>query len=136
MNDMDPNGKDQHESGAKLDAGKNRLALVMSGFSAALYGVGKVGTYGAEKYTDNGWKSVPDGLERYQDAMLRHLTAYWGGQTFDPESGIHHLYHMAWNALAVAQLAGNEPLREDQKKVLRALYQSEGDSKLPPDPSM
>ena len=69
--ESDPNGIQQHEPGAKLDAGKNRLGLVFSGFALALQAVGAVGTYGANKYTDEGWKAVPDANKRYTDAMLR-----------------------------------------------------------------
>ncbi len=63
--ETDPNGRDPHQSGAKLDAGKNRLSLVMHGFPRALQAVGHVATYGAEKYTPNGWRDVPNGIERY-----------------------------------------------------------------------
>lgn len=73
--ETDPNGKTPNEPGAKLDAGKNRIGLVLFGFARALQEVGKVGTYGANKYTDNGWTEVPDGERRYTDALLRHLRA-------------------------------------------------------------
>ena len=42
------------EKGVKLDNSKNRLGLVLGGFSHALLLVGCVGTFGADKYTDNG----------------------------------------------------------------------------------
>lgn len=96
----DPNGKSQNESGAKLDSGKNRLSLVLFGFTHALQEVGKVGTFGAAKYTDNGWMDVPDGERRYSDAMLRHLMKEAEGEIFDPETGISHAAHAAWNSLA------------------------------------
>ena len=54
MNESDPTGRKPNDAGAKLDAGKNRLGLVLVGFSSALQEVGKVGTYGAKKYSDNG----------------------------------------------------------------------------------
>ena len=54
MNESDPTGRQPNDAGAKLDAGKNRLGLVLGGFSSALQEVGKVGTYGAKKYSDNG----------------------------------------------------------------------------------
>lgn len=97
MNERDPNGKDPHGGGAKLDAGKNRLGLVLLGFSKALREVGKVGTYGAAKYTDNGWVDVPDGIARYTDAMLRHTLV---DEPNDPDTGLAHAAHAAWNALA------------------------------------
>lgn len=104
MADSDPNGKDQHEPGAKLDAGKVRCALVINNFAGALYQVARVGTYGAAKYTDNGWRSVPNGVERYSDALYRHLIAEAQGDNFDPETNLMHAAHAAWNALARLQL--------------------------------
>ena len=96
----DPTGKHQHEPGAKLDQGKVRLGLVISGFSRALGEVGRVGTFGARKYTDNGWMKVENGIERYTDAMYRHLFAEASGEEIDPETYIRHAAHAAWNALA------------------------------------
>jgi hypothetical protein len=108
MSEKDPNGKSQHETGAKLDAGKNRLGLVLSGFSRALVEVGKVGTFGAAKYTPSGWLDVPNGVERYTDAELRHMFAFFCGEEHDPDSGLHHLAHAAWNALACLELTLRE----------------------------
>lgn len=98
--EKDPHGKDPHQPGAKLDLGKNRLGLVLLGFSRALQAVGEVGTYGANKYSDNGWVDVPDGQRRYTDAMLRHLLCESAGEPSDPDTGLHHAAHAAWNALA------------------------------------
>jgi hypothetical protein len=100
INESDPNGYDANKPGAKLDAGKNRLGLVLGGFSRALQAVGQVGTFGANKYTDNGWISVPEGIDRYTDAMYRHLMAEAQGETTDPQTELMHAAHTAWNALA------------------------------------
>lgn len=100
----DPHGKDPHELGAKLDAGKVRPGLVVFGFPRALMAVSKVGTFGAAKYTDHGWRHVPDGERRYSDAMLRHLLTEATGEQVDPESGLLHAAHAAWNALARLEL--------------------------------
>lgn len=98
--ESDPNGKSQHEPGAKMDAGKNRLGLVFNGFSHALQAVGAVGTFGANKYTEEGWKAVPGAKERYTDALLRHLFKEFNGEALDQDSGLSHAAHLAWNALA------------------------------------
>lgn len=98
--EQDPHGKDAHTAGAKLDHGKNRLGLVLLAFSRALQEVGKVGTYGAKKYSDNGWIEVPDGEARYTDAMLRHLFKEAAGEENDSDTGIAHAAHCAWNSLA------------------------------------
>lgn len=99
--EADPHGTNPHAPGAKLDAGKNRLGLVLGGFSDALWEVGKVGTYGANKYTDDGWKSVPNARGRYLDALYRHLLRAQSGEIFDPDTQLLHLAHVAWNALAI-----------------------------------
>ena len=88
------------DSGVKLDMGKPRLDLVLGGFARALLAVGKIGTFGAQKYTDNGWINVPNGEQRYTDALLRHLLAERSGQYYDDESGLMHAAHVAWCALA------------------------------------
>lgn len=95
---------DQHKAGVKLDQGKPRLSLVFGGFSMALMEVGKVGTFGAQKYTDSGWVTVENGRERYTDAMLRHVLAEYSGESVDSESELLHAAHAAWNALARLEL--------------------------------
>jgi hypothetical protein len=102
--ESDPTGRAQHEPGAKLDAGKARLGLVLGGFAQALQAVGDIGTYGAAKYTDNGWLSVPDGQQRYTDALLRHLLSDLAGDAHDPDTQMLHAAHAAWNALARLEL--------------------------------
>lgn len=94
--------------GVKLDDNKPRMDLVMSGFANALLEVGNVGTFGANKYTDDGWQQVENGVERYLSAMIRHYLKFRRGETKDEESGLHHLSHMAWNALAVLELVYRE----------------------------
>ena len=98
--DEDPNGLDQHSSGAKLDAGKPRVGLVLGGFANALLEISKVGTYGAAKYTDNGWRDVEDGVSRYSDAMFRHLLQEHSEGLLDKESEMMHAAMAAWNAMA------------------------------------
>ena len=109
--EKDPNGKAPNERGSKLDAGKNRLGLVFNGFARALTEVGKVGTFGANKYTDDGWVDVPDGILRYTDALYRHQLKEACGEEVAPDSGLLHAAHAAWNSLAVLELR----LREKEK---------------------
>lgn len=92
-----------HLPGMKYDEGKPNLSLVFSGFSKSLVDVGQIGTFGARKYTPNGWKEVDNLGERYMSAMLRHTMAVLDNSPFDNETGRHHLAHVAWNALAILQ---------------------------------
>jgi hypothetical protein len=100
--EADPTGRTAHEPGAKLDEGKVRLGLVLMDFSGALWEVGKVGTYGARKYSNHGWRYVPDGETRYTEALLRHLLSE-PDEDVDKDSGLPHAACVAWNALARLQ---------------------------------
>ncbi len=105
MAEIDPNGRDQHQPGQKLDANKNRLGLVHRDFSLAIEQVGRVATFGAKKYTPSGWVGVPEAVERYTDALYRHLNAHDRGELVDQDSGLSHLGHACWNALALCELS-------------------------------
>jgi hypothetical protein len=102
MSETDPTGRQPGEAGAKLDAGKTK-AGVLGDFSLALLAVADVGTFGAEKYSRGGWQEVPNGIERYTDALWRHLLNERHGDN-DDDSGLLHAAHMAWNALARLEL--------------------------------
>ncbi len=102
--EADPSGVDPHTPGAKLDAGKVEFGLIMNGMPRALRQVARVATYGANKYTRDGWLSVPDGPRRYTDALHRHLNAEACGALHDPDTQLEHAAHAAWNALARLEL--------------------------------
>jgi hypothetical protein len=110
-----------HVPGAKDDSEKPRISLVLKGFTRALTEVSKVGTYGAEKYTAEGWISVPNGVERYTDAMFRHLFQELEGKTHDKETEMLHAAHTAWNALARLDLMLREHEQEVRVRGLREL---------------
>lgn len=99
-------------AGYKADAGKNQLSLVILSMARALEAVGQVGTFGANKYSADGWVKVENGQKRYTDALLRHLLADGRGEELDSESGLPHLAHAAWCALAILDLK----LREQHAK--------------------
>ena len=117
VTDRDPNGLDPHAPGAKLDADKVRPELIFRGFARALYAVAEVATFGANKYTDDGWEKVPDGEKRYRNAGYRHMLARHAGQLYDDQSGLLHAAHEAWNKLAELELM----LRAGPDNVLQPL---------------
>jgi predicted HAD superfamily Cof-like phosphohydrolase len=95
-----------HLPGMKYDEGKPNLSLVFGGFNKALLDVGYIGTFGARKYTPNGWKEVDKLYERYSSALLRHMFAAMSSRVkdiYDNETGRLHLAHVAWNALALTE---------------------------------
>jgi len=104
MSELDPLGKSQHEEGSKLDAGKLRAGLMLEGFANALLAVSEVTTKGAAKYTPRGWETVPNGIERYTDAMVRHQLKELTGEKYDTDTGCLHAAQLAWNALARLEL--------------------------------
>jgi len=110
--ESDPAGIDQHQPGAKLDAGKT-LAGVLLDFGNALERVARVGTFGAEKYTRGGWQSVKDGPQRYEDALMRHLLELRNLEGIDHQTGMPHLWHAAWNILAIIELQERSNARPD-----------------------
>ena len=73
-------------------------------FPNAIEAVSRVSNFGATKYAWNGWLHVPNGIERYTDAMVRHLAYEGEGEILDPDSGLLHAAHVAWNALARLEL--------------------------------
>lgn len=88
-------------SGRKDDAGKPRWGLLPL---HELDGVVRVLTYGANRYGDNNWRLVENGVDRYYDACLRHLSAFTAGQDIDQESGLSHLDHAICNLIFVRTL--------------------------------
>lgn len=107
-NEVDPLGKNPHELGAKLDAGK---AAVWQGlldyFPRACQAVAEVSTLGAKKYAWKGWEVVPDGINRYGNALGRHILAESIEGLYDsgPKGiGTLHASQVAWNALARLEL--------------------------------
>ncbi len=95
------------EAGVKLDDGKLKMSLIPH---EALTALGEVLTFGANKYTPEGWRTVTDAKTRYTDALLRHYCAYQSGESVDEESGLSHLKHMLTNiAFLVALESEEEP---------------------------
>jgi len=76
--------------GKKLDDGKRRYSLVPPSVMAEFV---DVLTFGADKYGDHNWKTIPRLQDRYYDALQRHVDAFRNGNSNDDESGKHHLAH-------------------------------------------
>ena len=109
LNESDPTGRAPGTPGAKLDAGKApMLRGVLCYFPLALEQVARVSEYGSKKYSWKGWESVPDGINRYGDALVRHLVQ----EGEDKDTGLLHASHAAWNALARLELMLRERNRQ------------------------
>jgi hypothetical protein len=97
--------------GPKYDTGKPRFSLLPKG---VVYEVVRVLEFGATKYHVESWKQVPNGRQRYYDAMMRHIEYWWGGETYDKETGIHHLAHATCNAFFLIWKDFNEPQAQSE----------------------
>lgn len=84
----------------KYDKGKSMISLINPKF---IEGLAEVMTQGANKYGRDNWQECKE-PHRYLDALLRHTLKYWNGEKVDTESGKSHLYHIAFNAMALDYL--------------------------------
>lgn len=78
----------------KYDQGKPRMDLIPP---EALRGISEVLTFGADKYAARNWEQGSD-WGRFTAALLRHFTAWMGGEDYDQETGLNHLKHVLCNA--------------------------------------
>jgi len=78
--------------GTKRDQDKIQLHLLPP---RAELMIGEVLTFGAKKYSPNGWKYVENPNDRYMAAAMRHLNSARQGEQLDAESGLPHLAHAA-----------------------------------------
>ena len=61
-------------------------------------GIAEVYEYGAKKYNEDNYRmGFPSSY--YYSAIRRHLSEVMKGKDLDPESDIHHLFHIAANCL-------------------------------------
>ena len=99
------------DQSAKADAGKLPLTLVPL---EAIEDIAETRRYGCKKYSDpDNWKRVE--IDRYKDALFRHLIAYLRDpQGKDEESGLEHYKHLITNAAFICAL---EREAKDEKNV-------------------
>lgn len=107
-------------TGKKYDNGKPMVGTLTDVFSRALMAVGACIEYGTHKYPDpKNWQLVDNGIKRYRDAMVRHLLKYNAGIDKDEETGLPHLAHLCWNALAILELYMQEHKDELDKEIFK-----------------
>lgn len=70
----------------------------------ALIELGRVAGMGANKYAAFNYLRGFEWSKAY-NAMQRHSNLWWAGEDRDPESGLPHIAHAAWMALALLSFA-------------------------------
>ena len=100
------------DNAKRYNEGKPKLSFVLD-FQEAIALVSQVSEFGAHKYGRYNWqKGLP--YTSVSDSLLRHLTAFQNGEDNDPESGLPHTAHIAWNALALAEFFVKNPEKDDR----------------------
>lgn len=91
--------------GVKYDGGKLRYDLIPAD---ALEELAAIYTMGAGKYEDHNWRKGMS-WSRVFAALMRHAWAWFRGEDIDPESGLSHLAHAAWNCFTLINYAKTRP---------------------------
>lgn len=91
---------------------------VFAYFCRALLAIASISKFGSVKHNEGkfptAWKKYPE--TTYADALGRHLMAEGKDGLYDPESGMLHAAHAAWNALARLELLlESNPLEQPAK---------------------
>lgn len=83
--------------GLRYNDGKLRMDLIPPEWDKAL---AEVLTAGADKYAARNWEKGMAWSKVFA-SLQRHINTWQSGETYDPETGCHHLAMAAWNALAL-----------------------------------
>lgn len=97
----------------KHDDKKLRMELVPMTFVVE---VAEVMTHGATKYDANNWRKGLPWMRTF-GALLRHLSAWSLGETFDRETGFSHLAHACCNLLFLMEWQRTHPELDDRKQI-------------------
>jgi hypothetical protein len=89
--------------------------VIIKQFPLALQQIANRSIYGHKKYElyDHDWmnfKRVPDAVNEYQEATIRHL------MNIGPETPYEHLIAAAWNLLAIIQIKEEEIIEHKEKE--------------------
>lgn len=101
--------------GKKFDTNKPMAGAIIRVFPMAVMAIGAVIRFGARKYPNpNNWKLNEDIESRYFDSLIRHMCKHFAGYKEDEETGLPHLVHAAWNAMAILEkyLMDNEEIAD------------------------
>lgn len=99
--------------GVKYDGEKPQMYLLPP---LATLEVGKVLTYGANKYSPDNWRKVPGLQDRYASAAMRHILANSAGELVDDETELSHLAH----AICCLMFMLEDKLMQESEKSFKA----------------
>ena len=94
-----------------FDDGKPGIQFVLG--MSGLAEVARVGDFGAKKYGQWNYKCGMPWM-KLAGSCSRHLTAWIIGETYDKESGLHHLAHMVYDGLMLLDYAARNKGQDDR----------------------
>jgi|GEM_PF-1419395 len=100
------------KEGVKYDGGKLRYDLIPAD---CLEELAKIYTMGAQKYDDHNWRKGMKWSRPFA-ALMRHAWSWFKGEDIDPESGLPHLAHAAWNCFTLLNYSRSHPEYDDRIK--------------------
>lgn len=100
--------------GRKDDFGKLRYDLIPPD---ALAELARVYTVGAAKYSPRNWEQGIS-FGRVFAALMRHTWAWWRGEENDPDDGLPHMAHAAWNCMTLLAFSLRRKDKFDDRPVL------------------
>ena len=77
--------------------------------------IAEVYGHGAKKYAERNWERGYAWSKSY-GALMRHITAFWSGETFDQELGTHHCANVAFHCLALMEFTETHPELDDRPR--------------------
>lgn len=69
--------------------------------------------HGAKKYAARNWERGYEWSLSYA-ALQRHVNSFWGGETWDDESGLHHLAHAIFHCMSMIEWDRTHPELDDR----------------------
>jgi hypothetical protein len=73
----------------------------------AIMALGAAMQNGADKYGKFNWRKTEVSASVFYDAMMRHLAAWYSGENFASDSGVHHLAHLMAGAAIILDAQHN-----------------------------
>src|SRR5258706_14892372 len=98
--------------GRKFDEGKPQLGLLSTDF---IWAIAEIMTLGSKKYGARNWRGGMEWHKPY-DALQRHLTKWWDGESLDKESGKSHLHHAAAEIMFLVEYESKQMGLDDRYK--------------------
>jgi hypothetical protein len=94
----------------RANSGKVQLSYIPTKAEEA---EARVWMFGAKKYSRDNWKKGLPFLSVI-DSIKRHVNAFKDGETYDPESGEHHMAHVRCNAAMLIEFIDSHPELDDR----------------------